>query len=308
MKKMFLIMLVAIATALVVSCTKDDLTQAPQEELEPHVELKVTPDNATIPYGSTVTVSWTSINAKTVTLNGEPVATNGTRTFNNLVSTTTFTALAKNVVKTAHDEKTVNIGEEPTPTATLTISSQDAIVPYGHDVTLSWNTTNANTVTLNGVPVPAIGSQTVVKLLANTTYVLRAVNITKDATSQKTVIVGDWTTSRFGLLTHAGQNWWFDKMESWGNGIVAITYYATPNNGYDVYLPNYTISNYSHNGQFLANSTQWELIENDTKIRTTFSTGSHVEVIVSLTQTDFIFREEDKNGQGTYYMRYLKVH
>lgn len=297
--------LVVIAT---ISCSKEDTTPATPVEQEPTVALTITPDNPTNPYGTAVTVSWTTTNTKTLTLNGEAVAINGTKTFNNLITTTTFIAVAKNVTKTVTAQKTVNIGEEPTPTATLTVSSGDTELPYGHDVTLSWTTTNANTVTLNGVAVPANGSQTVVKLLANTTYVLRAVNITKDATSQKTVVVGDWTTSRFGLLTHAGQNWWFDKLELWGNGVVATTFYASPNDGYDVYLPNYTISNYSHNGQFLGNSTQWELIDNDTKIRTTFSTGSHVEVIVSLTQTDFIFREEDKNGLGTYNMKYLKVH
>ncbi|MBK5215650.1 MAG: hypothetical protein JJE53_02495 [Candidatus Pacebacteria bacterium] len=214
MKKIFLLAIL-IAGIAIVSCSKDDLgadpiipppPPPPVVELAPTVELTVS--SASILYSTDVTVTWTSTNATKVSINGESMTSvNGSKTYSNLITTTKYTALATNVIKTASDEKTVTVEEEPTPTAELTISPNDAVLPYGKDITVTWNITNFKTATLNGEAITeATGSKEFKQLLKDSIFTIVATNFTKSVTTTKTVVVGDWKSSVFGKISHGYWN------------------------------------------------------------------------------------------------------
>lgn len=90
------------------------------------------------------------------------------------------------------------------PTVELTITPTGTL-KYGDNCTVSWTSTNANGgVLLNNQSVGISGTITK-KLFRDTTFILRGVNGSLTTTNQKSVTVGDWTTSDVGLLTH---NYW----------------------------------------------------------------------------------------------------
>lgn len=106
--------------------------------------------------------------------------------------------------------------EQPVvPTVSLSISPiLGGVLPYGSTVTVSWTTTNAKSVTLNSQPVGISDSKTE-RLFESTTYILNAVNGTLSKGDQKSVTVGDWTTSNTGLLV--GKQW---------NGLLSMQTYT----------------------------------------------------------------------------------
>lgn len=98
------------------------------------------------------------------------------------------------------------------PTVELTISPT-GILNYGDNCTISWTSTNANGgVFLNNQSVGTSGGITK-KLFRDTTFILRGVNGTLTATNQKDVKVGDWTTSKLGLITHGPWYLWVSELQ-----------------------------------------------------------------------------------------------
>ncbi len=74
----------------------------------------------------------------------------------------------------------------PAPTATFTATP--STISVGESSTLTWSTTNATTVTLNGITVAASGNQSV-SPLATLTYYLVATNVTGSVSPTATVTV-----------------------------------------------------------------------------------------------------------------------
>lgn len=76
----------------------------------------ITAASTNIAYNTSTTLTWTSTNADTCTLNGSSVPTNGSQPTGNLTTTTTFTLSCTNVSGTATASVTVNVQPPPAPT------------------------------------------------------------------------------------------------------------------------------------------------------------------------------------------------
>lgn len=88
---------------------------------------------------------------------------------------------------------------------TLEVSTTPAgVLPYGSEFTLSWITTNAKNLLINNKSHYPVGAGSLkLRLFKDTIFEVRALNITLSAKADKEVKVGDWTTSKLGLITHS---------------------------------------------------------------------------------------------------------
>ncbi|HYL98817.1 MAG TPA: OmpA family protein, partial [Blastocatellia bacterium] len=122
------------------------------------VAVQVSKDK--IQQGQDVKVSWTSQNAKKVTLNGESVDKVGSKVYTPN-DTTTYTAVATKGSKEAKDSKTVDVSARPAK-PTISISADPEGIVKGSSTTLRWNSTNSDSVNISGLGnVPMSGSRSV---------------------------------------------------------------------------------------------------------------------------------------------------
>jgi peptidoglycan-associated lipoprotein len=125
---------------------------------KPQVALQVSRDK--IEQGQDVKLSWTSKDAKNVSINGEKVDKVGSKVVTPQ-STTTYLAVATRGSKEARDSKTVDVssrGSRPT----ISISADPEGIVRGGSTTLRWHSTNAERVTITDVGnVPSSGSRAV---------------------------------------------------------------------------------------------------------------------------------------------------
>ncbi len=157
MKLMTAIFLAGV-TVFLVGCAK------------PKVTLNVSRDR--VQQGEDVRVSWTSKDAKQVSINGESVDKVGAKVFTP-DSTTTYTAVATRGKKEARDAKTVSVSARP-PKPSVSISTDQNAITKGQSTTLRWNSANADTVNISGLgTVPNAGSR-VVSPSESTTYTAMA--------------------------------------------------------------------------------------------------------------------------------------
>lgn len=156
---------------------------------KPKVQLQVSRDR--VQQGEEVRVSWTSKDAKDVTINGEKVDKVGAKVYTP-DNTTTYTAVATRGKKEARDSRIVNVTARPArPTISINVD-QDAIT-RGQSTTLRWNSSNADTVTINDLgTVPNSGSR-VVSPSDSTTYTASAKGPGGDASASTRVSVTDPT-------------------------------------------------------------------------------------------------------------------
>jgi len=137
---------------------------------KPQISLQA--DRGQIRQGDDVTLTWTSKHAKSVTINGEPVAKAGSKTVRPQ-QTTTYEALAKRGSKEARAFARVEV-EIPTPAPTLSFSADRDVIERGQSTTLRWSTTNAESVDISGIGrMPASGSRQITPT-ASTTYTATA--------------------------------------------------------------------------------------------------------------------------------------
>ena len=89
-------------------------------------------------------------------------------------------------------------------------------IPYGEkNVTLTWAATNTNVLFINDEEqLSAVyGSKTIYdRVFADTLFVFKAVNKEKEIIKEVTIMVGDWTTSLFGLVSYYP---WKSLRHSW---------------------------------------------------------------------------------------------
>jgi len=137
---------------------------------KPKVNVQVSHDK--IQQGQDVKVSWTSKDAKTVSLNGENVDRTGSKVYTPN-STTTYTAVAKRGTKEARDSKTVDVsGRANRPT--ISISADPEGIVRGSSTTLRWNSTNADKVTISDLGTVQPSGSRVVSPSQSTTYAAEA--------------------------------------------------------------------------------------------------------------------------------------
>ncbi|MGB4626585.1 MAG: hypothetical protein WBI36_02095 [Erysipelotrichaceae bacterium] len=119
---LIVVAMIILGTHFIVGCCKEPPPVppvVPPVELEPQVQLTVTPEGV-IPYGEEkVVISWTTENANHILINGErqPSAKSGTFTIlPRLFKDTTFNVKAINVKKVVEKDLTLNVGDWTTST------------------------------------------------------------------------------------------------------------------------------------------------------------------------------------------------
>lgn len=153
---------------------KDNESEIPESPETPDLPLTVTP--STINRGGSAALNWSYKNLQLISIENESSYTStelaGAFALHPL-KTTTYNVLVKKNGQTAIEQITVNVNQ-PVPTANLTASSLK--VGVGQPVTLSWNTTDAETVSIAGLFSNSsnTNSSMVVNPTANITYDLTA--------------------------------------------------------------------------------------------------------------------------------------
>lgn len=159
---------------------------------KPKVQLSVNRDR--VQQGEDVRVSWTSKDAKAVTINGETVDKVGTKVYVPDASTT-YTAVATRGKKEARDSKTVNV-DARAAAPTINITTDQSAIERGQSTTIRWNATNAERVTITDLgSVPAAGSRAV-SPSQSTTYTATALGPggSANASARVTVTEGAGST------------------------------------------------------------------------------------------------------------------
>lgn len=112
--------------------------------------------------------------------------------------------------------------EELKPTLEVT-TSPDGVLPYGKEFTLSWKTTNTKNLLINNKQhFPVEAGSLKLKLFKDTTFVVTALNIVLWTKEDKEVKVGDWTTSKLGLISHS--YWQKTAVRAYRDGILLYDY------------------------------------------------------------------------------------
>ncbi len=144
---------------------------------EPPVCNAFTANPTTLPVGGgDVTLAWDTTDATTASIDGQSVAGDGSMVVKNVTSSRTFTLTVNNVAGSDTCTAKVTV---PTPTPLPTCDSftanPTALPVGGGNTTLTWATTNATSVKLDGVAVAVDGSKTVA-VTATKTYTLTVAN------------------------------------------------------------------------------------------------------------------------------------
>jgi peptidoglycan-associated lipoprotein len=125
---------------------------------KPKVVVSVSRDQ--VQQGQDVQVSWTSKDAKAVTLDGQKVDKAGSKLFTPN-STTTYTVVATRGKREARDSKTVSVTSRPAHPS-ISISASPNAITKGQSTILSWSSANADRVTITGLgDVRGSGTRTV---------------------------------------------------------------------------------------------------------------------------------------------------
>jgi len=144
----------------------------------------VSANPTTIASGGSSTLTWSSTNATSATLNGAAVAVNGSQAVSP-TATTTYTFIARNAAgATAQAQAVVTVSSG---TQTASISASPTSIAPGGSSTLTWTSTNATSAKLNGASVAVNGSQTV-SPTATTTYTFVATS-SSGTTAQAQAVV-----------------------------------------------------------------------------------------------------------------------
>ncbi|MBV8674325.1 MAG: DUF1929 domain-containing protein [Acidobacteriaceae bacterium] len=171
----------ATTTAYTITATSATGMTATATVVVTVVGASITESATTVAPGQGVTLTWTTQNAATATLNGVAVALNGSSTVYPATTTAyTITATSSTGVT---DSATVVV-----TVGYATITASATTVAPGQGVTLTWTTQNAVTAALNGVAVALNGSGVVYPTSATASYTITGTSST-GATSTATVVV-----------------------------------------------------------------------------------------------------------------------
>jgi len=197
--KLIILAIIFSFTFLIIGCSKDD--DLVSVIMTPTIEMSTS--STSIAFNSDITIIYNIVNATSATLNGEPISLplSGSKTFTGLKVTTVFVIIANNGAnKTATKE--ISVAVLPLPTITITTQTSGSL-PYASKGSFSWTTTDANNVSFGGVNYGPSGSFTTGEIIINTDFTLTITGLGGTITKVVSFPVGDWTTSKIGLLTHS---------------------------------------------------------------------------------------------------------
>jgi len=146
------------------------------------VSLTASPTGVLV--GQKSTISWETTGATSVTLEGEAVSVTGSKEFT-ITAARTFTLVAKN--DCSQTTKTVSVSICNAPEITSLVATPSSVVSGGK-TTVSWATTGATAVTLDGIAVALSGSKEFT-VTANKTFTLVAKNSCSEVTKTVSVTV-----------------------------------------------------------------------------------------------------------------------
>ena len=172
----------------------------------------------TVAPGETATLTWSTFGSDLVSLAGTPVSADGTLAVQP-VTTTAYTLVAQSSQVSTSDTRslTIAVNPIPLPVSIDVFTATPARITKGTSAILSWQVSNATTLSLDGVSVTPTGSIEVTPL-ATTTYVLGANGQSDTATAQVILIVdepkstllpdrGGFVCSLGGLRASASRAW-----------------------------------------------------------------------------------------------------
>ena len=138
---------------------------------------------ATLGANNVATVTWQTANATSATINGSGVALSGSTTVT-VTSQTTFTLVARNAAgQTATASATVNPSSPSGPTAQIS-----STLGANNLATLTWQTTNATSATINGGPAPALSGTATITVNVETSFTLVARNDAGQTATATTIV------------------------------------------------------------------------------------------------------------------------
>jgi outer membrane protein OmpA-like peptidoglycan-associated protein len=132
---------------------KDGAEELPPPAVPPTAQIQADPPQ--IMYGDASTVSWRTTNATTALLNGEAVSLDGSRRVRP-EATTVYTIQAQGPGGRASASTQVTVVY---PTPTIRINVRPSEITRGECATLTWSSSNADHVTINGEDVALNGSR-----------------------------------------------------------------------------------------------------------------------------------------------------
>ncbi len=142
---------------------------------------------STITVGQTVMITWATTNATTVKLNNVVVAVSGSTT-DTPSSNKSYTLLVSGSLPNISQTVGVTVNPAATPQQITSFSASPTTILTGGSSMLSWATSNATGVTLNGVAVGNSGTQVVFPTV-NTLYTLVATGSVPPVSANSTVTV-----------------------------------------------------------------------------------------------------------------------
>ena len=263
----------------------------------PTVTISSVPVN--VEYGNTAVVSWSSTNASSCTIDGKDVGISGSFTTPALTSNITYSITAIGNGGTVNSSLAIGVGPG------MTLSFKDTTIVYGANLTLSWTANNAISCQIQGKSSPSSGSIEMKTLIRNTTLTI-LVNGVGSISKTASVKVGDWTSSKLGLLTH--QPCMFKKINLIQNEQIIAwldlapeqlnlkTYYYINK---DLILWKGTTFEGFNDGVVTSNGP-WSFLDNKTR----FLRGDQTFLILSLTKNEFILRTEEPRTYNGIPVKY----
>jgi RHS repeat-associated protein len=150
--------------------------------------VNISADPETIEVGQSATLSWTSTNADSASIDQGigSVPVDGSMPVSP-TETTTYTITATGPGGTATDSVTVTV---TSTTPTVSISAAPETIQVGESSTLSWTSTNAQSAHIdNGIGVVSVDGSTIVSPEHTTTYTITVTGSTGSASAQAVVMV-----------------------------------------------------------------------------------------------------------------------
>jgi hypothetical protein len=208
--------------------------------------VSITANPTTIKKGESTRIEWSTSNADSATLNGVSVQLNG-HTDVSPSSTTTYVLKATASSGQSNDGQVIVLVEESkTEKTTVSISADETNINAGDIVILTWQSTNAHTVRINGEEVGSSGVMPV-SPVTTTTYKIEGegTGTNYDEKSLTITVTGTPPTDNpptITLIITSG-----GKVDSQGNpyiepgGIGIITWYAT--NAKNITINNNVVTN-----------------------------------------------------------------
>ncbi|MCX6754020.1 MAG: hypothetical protein NTV03_03130 [Candidatus Nomurabacteria bacterium] len=274
MKNFFALVLVIIC----INCKKDPAILVP-----PVFGINITPSSM-LAYGGNATINIVSKNTDYITVNGKAFSLSFET--GALFQTTSFEIVAFNSDGTTKQTITVNVDKAPLPILEV-LFTKDTLV-FGDKTKFSWKASGlVSFLTLDGVSIGNPGSFDTPPLYKTTEYNLTVTGPGGSKTEKVIISVGDWTTSKLGLLTYNNPSW------------TVIGANVTADDGKIYFFPYDPTEKMYFNvdGAYGLNSNvgKWNFNDDETEI---IINSIYHRKITKLTTTDFGWKVDAVNSRG----------